>query len=913
MPLRHTEVRAEVTGFVARVEVVQTFGNPFETPIEATYVFPLPERAAVDDFVLEVGERRIQGAIRRREEARKTYEAARAAGYTASLLEQERPNVFTQSVSNIAPGNEIRIHLRYIDILSFADGAYRFLYPMVVGPRYSPTGAAPAGAAGVPLPSTIHLEPGRHTAHDIAITVDVDAGVPIHSITSESHKIVVKSLGSSRAQVKLARGDTLPNKDLMLRWDVAAELPEVGVLAHREDDDGFFALLVQPNAEVTSDEAAPKEILFVLDQSGSMNGPPIEMSQRFMRLALRTLGPRDRFNIVRFDGSATVLAPEPLANTQANVERGLAAVDGMSGSGGTEMLAGFDAALSQPRDASCIRIVVFLTDGFIGNEEDIFRVVRERRGDARIFTLGIGSSVNHHLLRGMADLGHGAYQYIRPDGKEKEAVERFQSWVTKPYLTDLSIDWGNLRVEDVQPAQLPDLYSGQTLSVVGRYLWGGTDRIIVRGRLGGVPWEKQVEVSLPDRARSHAALASVWARQRIQEWLMRPGDAARPEIEAQVTSLALAFHLMSPFTSFVAVDDSIVVNPDGNPMRVDQPLPMPEFVSFTGCFGAGGPGHGEALGVPERAVVQGGHPGVVAHGNIVDTSSTMTESNFNTESIDSLPVIGGNFQDVLTLTPGATDSGGDGNPNVQGGRATGLQIELGTGDVADAASGATGQNLNLDAVEEIEVITSGTSATSGRAQGGLMNVVTRPVEPSTQASPATRQRRDEPGFIEEAALHVLADLADDGRLSRSEGLPALAGLLGAQYSDGGFSLSLRAQALATWALVAAATSEPRLPWLPAAVRRAADFLNALRAASEAIDPIDDAWVDSILGRVRASGLAGESSVSVDGSGRCQDPRPSLERVGRDVGPTGARLIERILAGADVVRGRAASRSTAPGS
>ena len=318
LPLQHTEVRGEVLGFVAQVEVVQTFGNPFEEPIEATYVFPLPERAAVDDFVMEVGSRRIHGETRRREEARRIYETARSSGYTASLLEQERPNIFTQSVANILPGETIRVHLRYVDLLAYEDGAFRFLFPMVVGPRYFPgrTGrVAPAAPDSdiyqPPPPSTavvadadcinppVH-RPGTRSGHDIALTLDLETAVPLGRLTSDSHEIVVERAGPRRARVSLAPHDQVPNQDFMLRIAVAAELPEAGVVAHRTSDDGFFALQLQPKATIDVREAAPKEILFVLDQSGSMEGAPIEMSKRFMRRALETLGPDDSFNLIRF-------------------------------------------------------------------------------------------------------------------------------------------------------------------------------------------------------------------------------------------------------------------------------------------------------------------------------------------------------------------------------------------------------------------------------------------------------------------------------------------------------------------------------------------------------------------------------------------------------------------------------------
>lgn len=379
LPLQHTEVHGEVSGFVARVEVIQTFGNPFTEPIEATYVFPLPERAAVDDFLMQIGARRVRGEIRRREEARRIYEEARASGYTASLLEQERPNVFTQSVANILPGEEIRIHIRYVDVLPYAEGSFRFLFPMVVGPRYFPGGAGTSAAeavAGGPEPAAVAgtgpgapadavyrppdpptdtvpdakrinppvLRPGFRSGHDISLTLDLDAAVPLGALASDSHDIVIERPGPTRARVSLAALDRIPNKDFMLRIDVAQELPEVGVLAHRTGDDGFFALRLQPKAAIDVEEAAPKEILFVLDESGSMSGLPIGMSKRFMIRALRTLGPDDHFNIVRFSSGSRALFPAPVANRPEHVEQGLRTIEAMNAGGGTELFLGLQEA-----------------------------------------------------------------------------------------------------------------------------------------------------------------------------------------------------------------------------------------------------------------------------------------------------------------------------------------------------------------------------------------------------------------------------------------------------------------------------------------------------------------------------------------------------------------------------------------
>ena len=311
MPLRHTKVDIEVTAFVACATIEQVFSNPFADPVEAVYTFPLGDRAAVDDFELQVGERTIRGVIKRREDARAAYEQARAAGYQAALLEQERPNIFSQSVANLEPGKTISVRLRTVETLRYERGVYRLAFPLVVGPRYIPGGS-------VADPTTINppvLRPETRSGHDVEVAVTIDAGVPVTNIQSPSHKTVVNATGTRGANVRLAGDDAIPNKDFLLRWSVASERPALGLLAHRDGIDGFFTLLVQPKGEVGPVEAMPKEITFVLDTSGSMSGIPLEASKRLVAKALHALGPRDTFNLIRFAGDNDVYSKDPLPTT----------------------------------------------------------------------------------------------------------------------------------------------------------------------------------------------------------------------------------------------------------------------------------------------------------------------------------------------------------------------------------------------------------------------------------------------------------------------------------------------------------------------------------------------------------------------------------------------------------------------
>ena len=801
LPLRHTKVAIEVTAFVARATIEQVFANPFADPVEAVYTFPLGDRAAVDDFELQVGERSIRGEIKPREEARADYEQARAAGYQAALLEQERPNVFTQSVANLEPGKAITVRLRTVWTLAYERGSYRLTFPLVVGPRYIPRGSV-ADATRITPPV---LPKGTRSGHDVEISVTIDAGVPLSNLESPSHKTVVMKTGARGATVALAAGDAIPNKDFLLRWSVSSEKPAVGLLAHRDGLDGFFTLLVQPKGAVGRDEAMPKEITFVVDTSGSMRGVPLDASKRLAARALQALGPRDTFNLIRFAGDNTVFSNDPLPNDGSGIEKAIAWLNMQQGGGGTELLPALQAAFARPADPRRLRVVVFLTDGFVGNDQQILAAIGKVIGDARIYTVGIGSSVNHHLLDRMADLGRGAYVFVRPDESADDALEAFRSWVTLPYVTDLAIDWGSLPIADLSPERLRDLGSGQTLTVIGRYLTAAEGNVVVRGKLGGRYFEQTLRVVLPEVEPRNEALSSLWARGRIEELLRDPDSPATDAVKAEVTSLAISYRLMSPYTSFVAVDESVVVNANGESRTVRQALPLPEGVSYDAIVG--GVVGGVEGGIP------GGVPGGTVERLVVASASVVTD----------LPVQGRFYQNVLALAPGVQAPDGDGNPNVNGARERDFKTKI----------------------------------------GGVSNV-----DPLTGAwvTGAWYESRENSTRLLDTAFRVLADLADDGRLSKSEGAPALAALLAAQQPSGAIAENLAVQAIATWALAEAAIGDPGDPRIAQARQKALDELVGRARSADALDAETTRWVRFVLAAIQPKSVAsipapgGEPSV-----------------------------------------------------
>jgi len=596
LPLKHTSVSASVSGYITRVNVTQTFQNPFKEKIEAVYVFPLPNRAAVDAMTMKIGDRVIIGEIKKREEAKAIYEKAKAEGHVAALLEQERPNIFTQSVANIEPGKEIEVIISYVEELKYERGHYQFVFPMVVGPRYipgSPTTTPDGGGwspdtSRVPDASRITppvMKPDTRSGHDIDVTVNIDAGVPIIALESKSHKISVQETGRSTRLVTLDPADTIPNKDLIIDYAVAGDTPEIAVLTHGKDGQGFFTMIIQPKANFEANEITPKEMIFVIDRSGSMSGFPIETIKTAMKKCLTGMNPDDTFQIVSFSNEAESFAPAPLPNTKENVEKAVAYIEGKNGGGGTEMLKGVQMAFSYPQDEKRLRIVFLMTDGYIGNEAAILKVVSDNCKDARMFAFGVGSSVNRYFIDGLGEMGRGLAFYVRQNQDPSAQVEEFYERISKPYLTNIEIDYGGLKTSDIYPTTIPDLFSSQPLVLHGRYMEAGSGKIVVKGKIAGQPFERTLDVEFPKDRAEHDVLGTLWARTRIHylenSYICDPGDKNIPEL---VTNLALEFKLMSQYTSFVAVEEKTVTE-GGVPKKVLVPVETPEGVSYEGVFG----------------------------------------------------------------------------------------------------------------------------------------------------------------------------------------------------------------------------------------------------------------------------------------------------------------------------------------
>lgn len=584
LPLKHTDVDAAISAYIASVTVKQQFHNPYDEKIEAVYVFPLPQNAAVSEFVMSIGERRIRGIIREKEEAELLYQQARSQGYVASLLTQQRPNIFTQKVANIEPGKAIDVDITYFNTLTYSDGWYQFVFPMVVGPRFNPTGstdgvgAVARGAGGLSGQSTEvqYLKPGERIGHDISLSLKIDAGVSVEEVVSPSHYIETTNVPASEVNVKLSPRDVIPNKDFVLAYRVAGDVPKASMLTHRDERGGYFTLMLYPPREISMIERSPIEMVFVIDCSGSMRGEPMSLAKKAMRHALHNLQPSDSFQIIRFSNDSSTLGRRPLPATDDNVRRGLRYVDNLDTGGGTMMIRGIRAALDFPHDSERTRYVTFMTDGYIGNEAEILGEIEKRLGPSRIFSFGIGSSPNRYLLERMAKVGRGVVAYVGLNDRPQDVIDLFIERTSHPALADLHIDWGGLAVSDVYPHRTPDLFVGRPVILTGRFDGDPSGATIVRvtGRAGGRDVEIPLSVDLDDSVTTHSALANVWARMKIADLADSMNTGPYAEQDLQITQLALDYGLMSAYTAFIAVDSSRRTDGDhGTTVHVAVPVP----------------------------------------------------------------------------------------------------------------------------------------------------------------------------------------------------------------------------------------------------------------------------------------------------------------------------------------------------
>ncbi len=592
VPLKHTDVRANITGFISTVDVEQTFTNPYPSKIEAVYAFPLPENAAVSEFVMTIGDRHIRGIIRDKAEAQQIYAQARSQGKVASILNQERPNLFVQKVANIEPGREIDISIRYYNTLSYSDGAYEFVFPMVIAPRYNPShtdgiGAVARGNAGTSGEKTeiSYLRPNERSGTDISLKVEVDAGVSIEKLESPTHAVKIERDGSTRATVELSRNDSIPNKDFILRCHVAGSQMKSTLLTTTDSKgDNVFALMLIPPRDLKSLQRAPLEMVYVLDASGSMDGKPMTQAKDAIARSLKKLNADDTFQLINFSNTSSQLGNRPIAATRDNVQRALAYLDQIAAAGGTEMMNGLRASLNFPHDPHRMRYITFLTDGLIGNEADIIREIHSNLGDTRIFSFGVSAAPNRYLLDAMARVGSGGVAYLAPDDSATEVMDAFDDRISHPALFDVKLDFGSADVSDVFPQRIPDLCVDRPVIVTGKYRGHLSGPIRISGRAGGMRMSTEVSSVIGAERAQAKALPQIWANMKIQSLAEKALWNGSEELAPQARATALRYAIMSPFTSFVAVD-SLSKTQETYGTTVQVPVAVPDGTRYETTVG----------------------------------------------------------------------------------------------------------------------------------------------------------------------------------------------------------------------------------------------------------------------------------------------------------------------------------------
>ena len=578
LPLKGTTVEVRIAGVIADVTVTQHYRNEGQRPIEARYVFPGSTKSAVHAMQVRLGERVITAQIREKQKARLEFETAKREGKTAALLEQERPNVFSMNVANILPGDDVQVELHYTELIAPDEGRYGFVFPTVVGPRYHRPSTAGGSST---FPATAHLPQGvaSNTAFDLRL--ELAAPLPVSEVRSPSHAIEVSGEGTQRVQVELKREGMRDNRDFILDYRLAGEQTATGLMLHRDPDGGenFFVALVEPPKAIAPAQINPRDYIFVVDVSGSMHGYPLDTAKTLLRHLIGGLRPTDTFNVMLFAGSNRVLHETSVPATQVNIERAIATIDREGGGGGTELVPALRRVAALPKAADVSRTVIVVTDGYVTVENEVFRLIRRNLGEANVFAFGIGSSVNRHLIEGIARAGQGEpFVVTKPDQAAAQA-ERLRRMIEAPVLTQLRARFEGLDIYDVIPQQLPDVLGGRPVVIRGKWRdHGGAapqGRLVLEGRTASGDYQAVVEAPVSDE--SAVALKHLWARERIAQLSDEEALVGGESQREPITALGLQYGLLTQYTSFIAVDER--VRADQPAVAVNQPLPLPQGVS----------------------------------------------------------------------------------------------------------------------------------------------------------------------------------------------------------------------------------------------------------------------------------------------------------------------------------------------
>jgi len=586
LPLKSTAADVKIVGTIADVKITQTYVNTGKNTLEAIYTFPMSTKAAVYGMTMTIGKRKITAQIEEKQKARQDYEEAKKEGKRASLLEENRPNVFTMNTANIIPGDTIVVELSYTEVLVPEKGNYSFVYPTVVGPRYSGKEVDPNNEDNQFIESPYTPE-GTMPTYLFDFKLNLYSAIPIENIGCNSHRMDVTYKDLNHIELKLNKAETNGgNRDVVVNYSLKGKSIESGVMLYEGKYENFFLMMVQPPAQVLKEDIPPREYVFIVDVSGSMNGQPLDISKNLMRNLVLNLKPTDMFNVVLFSGASRLLNETSLPANEENIKNAVSFVDNTRGGGGTEVLGALKVANAIPRANDDVsRTFVIITDGYVAVEQEAFQIIRENKNNTNFFAFGIGRSVNRYLIEGMAFAGNGEPLFITNFQDTEKEVERFRNYINTRVLTRIKLESKGIEIYDVEPAGIPDLMAERPITVFGKYKGKAKGTLTLSGKTGRKTYKQSFDIAAAKPSANNLALRYLWARERIKyldymensnsRWWNSNADSS---ISKEITRLGLKYGLMTKYTSFIAIDE-VVMEKDGKPVTVKQPLPLPEGVS----------------------------------------------------------------------------------------------------------------------------------------------------------------------------------------------------------------------------------------------------------------------------------------------------------------------------------------------
>ena len=572
-PLKETKVSSQINGVIA-----DTYTNEGKTPINAKYIFPASTKASVHGMTMQIGNRLITARIKEKEEAREEFEEAKSQGKSASLLEQQRPNVFSMDVANVMPNDTVVIELHYTEMVVSTEGSYQFVFPTVTGPRYTSSPEDP-GKDDNQWVSTPYLKEGKTPSGRYDIAVSLSTGVPVTDITCRSHSIKIDKSSASAARITLEDPkDFAGDRDFILDYKLTGQDVNCGLLLDQGEEENFFMLMIQPPKRYDPEDIPPREYIFLMDVSGSMYGFPLDTAKGLIKDLVTSLRDTDTFNLILFSGASSRMSPVSVPATAENIQRAVELIDRQEGGGGTEMAPALRDALAIPKTEGTSRSIITITDGYISGEKEIFGIISQNLADTDFFSFGIGDSVNRYLIDGIAKVGLGESFVVTDDKDALDTAKRFCTYIQAPLLTDIQVSYNGFEVYDVEPAALPTLFAQRPIVLFGKWRGEPGGSIQVTGRSGNRDYVQDIQVSQASIG-SNPGISYLWARTMVENLTdYNTGLEEDDSIKKEVTQLGLKYSMMTPYTSFVAVMEE-GRNPDGPCRDVDQPLPLPQGVS----------------------------------------------------------------------------------------------------------------------------------------------------------------------------------------------------------------------------------------------------------------------------------------------------------------------------------------------